>query len=262
MTALGEDNFEHQLLHSGEFLREILKKAGQGEDHEKLAKALIAIFTKNNQHNDLIRTCILQEFDLVDKDNIPFRASTIRSYILIDALSVDIDRYCELAVKILALVSVPGADVPAVVNKLIDLYCGDKMNLTGRAKHIFRFIIQECTSRSCSWEERSDKSDHSDGSDDSNFTRDPLLILNNLLYLSGVIARVSTKISSRKESERGPIMQALKLFNTMINTKVIRTRLYKGKLTPERAPEYYEHLKCVMLLFPQGESTEASGSRF
>lgn len=243
------ENVEHLLLSDLDVVHTILRRASRLETYEPVAKSLLTIFKTNHQTYELIRACVIQEFELLGPGDVPFRHDSIRSYILVSVLKPELAGHCRAAINIMGAAG--KVDPAKLVDKLVELFCKEGYSFSAPVVRIFRFIVWECQQREIRWltKSSSDRSDRSDTDSDSDYSKDPYLILNNLLNLRVVCPAV---IQSVQESGKTPskcLFDTLKVFCRRCNEPDIGKRLYAGKLELHRSLEYSTALQSLTMLY-------------
>lgn len=238
-------HFDRYLLNDSSTLRKVLNDASKLPDYHPIGDALLRLFSKNASEMMLLKCCVVNEMEIIEKRETPFRIDSLRSYILAEYLSRELDPLITTLFRILTTkrtkTTPPRGKKDAtsprshgddaleltMAVEIINYLKGEEVQFSTNAILILTFIYEVAKEEA---------------------GVDPFNVLNAILFLRTICPGIIRKAMDKSLSEtlRKSVVGTIKMLQSIINTNTLMFNFYHQKILGPRDESY---CKDIALLY-------------
>ena len=246
MAFLARD-FDRYLLNDSTILKKMLTDASKLPDYHPIGDALLRIFARNASEMMLLKCCVVNEMEVLEKKEDPFRLDSLRSYILAEYLARELDplitTLCKMLVKTdgrKTKITPPKGKKDAtsprhshgddaieltLAVELINYLKGDNVQFSNDVILILSFVYEVAKEEVASV--------------------DPFNVVNSLLFLRTICPGIIRKSINLQDTTRKSVVNTVRMIQSLVNTAGLMFNFYHQKILGPRDNTYIEDVSLL-----------------
>ena len=240
-------DFDRYIINDSSILRKILQDCSRLPDYHPIGNALLRLFSKNASEMMLLKCCVVNEMEILKKREDPFRVDSLRSYILAEYLTKELDPLIMTLFKMLTKMDRKTKTTPprgkkdatsprsshrddatelALAVEIINYLKGEDVQFSNNVILIMTFIYEVAKEED---------------------TVDPFNVLNAILFLRTICPGIIRRAMELSDNTiRRSIVGTVKTMQLIVNGNGILFNFYHQKILSPRDDAY---CKDIALLY-------------